>query len=973
MDNINPFSYSKFLSQQFNKLEEKENNTINHKNYSELNIRRIPRVKSALLIDAAKELKKVTLSSESFSRYMKNKNNIREYTFKTRQISPYFLKENVSGKNTKRITNKKFPNIYYKKLGISEFIKGKNKDKDNLISKRNYESESVINSIEKLDNNPVNYHNISEINNEEENNTVKEMPYGFKYKDTKIIYDKSKLGGIKSILFHKEEESSNLFGNTAFNNVTEILKDIKGKPKFKKKFEKSFFSVLFEKKEVEKNNTFKFFFEGDFLEKNSFRKITKENKEFILKNEEANNYLNELYQICKNIEKFNAKDVAREMKYNLKKYNHNEDFSFDLNIQSLCLKFINQNNINETIKIKPQKLILPFTYLIFFYLLDFETFKIFLSEILIYNEEKGEMEINQKEIKAVLIKYKKYIQFILGPYLEQKQKKEVDDQEKLKKITYNLNEYNFLKIYDWIIYINSTTDNAGTLNIQNNKNIIYKVKIILPMIKFNLITKKIKIKKHIHKNIIINLLKTGLVKWEEKILCELFLNKKFRYLMNSVMSREKMNFRPYNTKKIIIDKINYNQNLFNKHKYEFFITDAKKEHSRYLYISSYEVLLFYGRTNDKFIYRKYINIKDSLNLNKFSIYWGYMNTIVKCLQIYREERKAHLDFKILENSPDKFFNLKLNEKLSLKDIDKNNSENLKNFYNQGYMFYREEGALIDMYLINFILVEPCLIRLSLEKYKFKIPKDLQNIILKSQKSFQNISNYISEYGESILTNKGILNLNFEDFKRRVYNKNLNKGFQDRLKTFSLGIINKSNTLKGSSLSIEVGKTKTNEIKRGISSGIGSLFGNTILNISKNYNKSNTKKFGGSLIVNAEKSEDKKSLFKKETKKISIWKRLSMKKKSGDKIENVEKKDILHKRSSKRMSCFNNINMDQTKDLRDELVNENLDSYRKFQRRKSSIIKTKFIKKAEYLKSYIDKMNKIEKSSIFNNLKKDVND
>ena len=111
-------------------------------------------------------------------------------------------------------------------------------------------------------------------------------------------------------------------------------------------------------------------------------------------------------------------------------------------------------------------------------------------------------------------------------------------------------------------------------------------------------------------------------------------------------------------------------------------------------------------------------------------------------------------------------------------------------------------------------------------------------------------------------------------------------------------INKSNTLKGSSPSIEVGKTKTNEIKRGISSGIGSLFGNTILNISKNYNKSNTKKFGGSLIVNAEKSEDKKSLFKKETKKISIWKRLSMKKKSEDKIENVEKKDILHKRSSK---------------------------------------------------------------------------
>jgi hypothetical protein len=47
--------------------------------------------------------------------------------------------------------------------------------------------------------------------------------------------------------------------------------------------------------------------------------------------------------------------------------------------------------MNEEKKIKSQKLFLPFTYLLFFYLLDFETFKIFLSEILIYNEKNDEI------------------------------------------------------------------------------------------------------------------------------------------------------------------------------------------------------------------------------------------------------------------------------------------------------------------------------------------------------------------------------------------------------------------------------------------------------------------------------------------------------------------------------------------------------------------------------------------------------
>ena len=78
------------------------------------------------------------------------------------------------------------------------------------------------------------------------------------------------------------------------------------------------------------------------------------------------------------------------------------------------------------------------------------------------------------------------------------------------------------------------------------------------MIKFNLITKKVVIKKLIHKNIITKLLKNGLKKWEEKILCELFFNKKFRYIINGIFSKNYQSKHFYNKRKIYLDKIDYN-------------------------------------------------------------------------------------------------------------------------------------------------------------------------------------------------------------------------------------------------------------------------------------------------------------------------------------------------------------------------------------------------------------------------------
>ena len=969
-----PYTFSKALitNSNFNKkFHQEEEKKIYTKKDPRLTFRKMPRMKSAIIIQAEKELKKVTLSSQSYSQYMKiNKKIIRQFAFKGKKSRIYSSMGDLTGRRNQNQNNKNknLPNLTYKKSDINEFI-NERKNINHYNSERNKD-------INIIDNDSLDDINSNE---ENENNNIEEMPYGFKYKNTRIILDKDKLGPIKSAIFPDDNKINNIYDDE-FKNITNI-KEIK-KEKKKEKEKKYILKDILKKKEEEKNDKFKFFFDGDFLEKNKKLLKQKNKTEFILKYEESNNCLADLYDICKNIEKFNGKDFQRKMIYNIKNNNHTEEFDYDLTLNSLCLKFIEQNknkdkNLDGNIKEKSHKVFLPFTYLLFFYLLDFETFKVFLSEIIIYNVEKGEMEINQKEIRNILIKYKKYIQFILGPYFNPGKNKDIDNIEFYQRASYNWNEKNFLKIYDWIVHIKSGNNKGPNIqNKNNNNNIIYKVKIILPMIKFNLITKKVVIKKLIHKNIITKLLKNGLKKWEEKILCELFFNKKFRYIINGIFSKNYQSKHFYNKRKIYLDKIDYNNNILNRSKYEFFITDAKREHSQYLYISSYEILFFYGRNQEKFNIHKHMSIKDSINLNKYSLYWGYMNTIMKCLHIDKKNKKVLFDFNILEKDPAKYFQLKLKTKIGLGIMDKNHIENLNIFYNQGYMFYRKEELLVDMYFINFIIIEPCITRLNLQKYKFRVPKDLLDIITNDKNAIHDLNSYISMFSEEILSNNGILNLNFEDFKRRVDNKNLSKGMQERLKRFSLGLINKSNTIKVPSSAMnentDIKKTNSN-FKRGVSSGgMGSLFGNSLLNIVENYKKSETKKFGGSLFVNNNNKIDETKTMenKKAPKKLSIWNKVkSLKKHEKDEIQEIkeikEPKEIQEKKLNRQISFFNPVNInvienDSENNTEDKKIKEEKEKEKekkKKYKKMNTKMKSKFIEKGEYFKQYMDDVKK----------------
>ena len=975
MKEKNPYIFSSVLltNRPLNNklLQGEEENKFYIKKGEPLTFRKIPRLKSAIIIQAEKELKRVTLSSQSFSNYMKkNKSIIREFAFNSRKKRTYSAISNLVRKRnqSQKIINKNLPNLISKK-STTELSKDWSKKLNHFNNEKNMEININVRDNDSLGD--------TDSNEENENNNIKEMPYGFKYKDTRIILDKDKIGPIKSAIF--PDDDNNDINNVKINYITS-RKEIK---KEKQKNHRSKNSL--KKKEEEKNKTFNFFFDGEFLQKNK-KVLKKKNKtEFVLKYEEANDYLSELYDIFIGTNVFNGKDFSRQMKYNIKNNNHTHEYAYELNLNSLCLKFIEQNknkNLDENTKKNSHKVYLPFTYLLFFYLLDFETFKIFLSEILIYNGKKSQMEINQNKILDIIKKYKKYVKDNLDPYFK-KGKKDTESFEFYQKASYNWNERNFLKIYDWIVNINSDNDNKYISNNQDkNKKIIYKVKIILPRIKFNLITKKIVIKKLIHKNIIISLLKQGLNKWEKKILCELFFNKKFRYIINSIFSKKYENSHSYKKRKIYIDKFDYNINILNAHKYEFFITDAKREFSRYLYISSYEILFFYGRNKDKFNINRFMSIKDSINLNKYSIYWGYINTIMKFLHIDYKEKKVIFDFKILEKDPKEFFQLKLKTKVGLGVIDKNNSENLKSFYNNGYIKYREEKLLVDMYFINFILVEPCISNYILQKYKFRIPKELLDIITEKKNSFNNLNFHISDFSEKIISSKEILNINYNDIKHQVDGKNLSKGVKERLSRFTLGLIDKSNALRIPSSFMNADndiKKTTSNFKRGVSTvgGTRSLFVNSLLGRAENYKKSETKKFGGSLFFN-NKNEEKKTMDYKNgrAKQLSYWKRLNSQEKPEENSEMKEIKEIQEKKYNRQISFFNpvkkdvidndynnynNNDFDSDKDsIKDEEIEDEKEKekerLRKFKKMNKNM-KSKFIQRGEYFKKYIDDKKK----------------
>ena len=705
---------------------------------------KIYRSKSDSLFYIGKKFKKMALSNRSYHNYMnKYKKLTEKFSFKKPNISVYPIRKNP------------------------KFLPIKNYEIDN--NDKNKKNNKIRNdSIKSDDSN--NYFNFSKINfenvtnkdkNNNDDNTIKEKPYGFKFKDTRIIYDKSKLS-VKSTIFRNSNSQLNLT-NLPNQNF------------------KAYINFHNNKKEKIKNKIFKYFCDGDFLQnqngihspssKFSIRDNSnnKENNmlNYIIKDNDVNTNFQSLFDMIKNIKGINDYCANKTINYNIKNYYNNEDYSFQIDIESLCLKFINQdedNKDNMNLNKNSQKLYLPFIYLPIFYLLDYTSFKIFLSEIIYYNKENYSMEINKNDINSILDKYKNLIVINTN-------NKDSNKNIKLEKITYYCKEKHYSNIYDWIIFLNnlkeSNKENSdeddynekknNDIKFKHKKNIRFKVKIIFPIVKFHIINKRLKIKKYLNKNLIIKLLKDDFVKWEKDVLSELFMNKKFRNILNSSLSSNSSIFSfSLLTKKIFIDRSDHNDNLISKNKYEFFITDTFKNFSHYLLFSPYTIYILLG--NERKIFSNInLNMKDSINLNKYSKYWGYMNTLNKCMKVDKNTLKAYLDLNILEKDPQNFFNLKKAEKIM---------ENIFDFDNKGFIKYKNNYD-IEITLLNYSLVEIQINKTKLDKRFYKIPKGLLNILLSEKiKKDTNLNSYISEYSEKIIYNNKMLNFKKEEMEMR---------------------------------------------------------------------------------------------------------------------------------------------------------------------------------------------------------------
>ena len=79
---------------------------------------------------------------------------------------------------------------------------------------------------------------------------------------------------------------------------------------------------------------------------------------------------------------YNLKNFHRNMSFNGRTAIKNKIMEFDLSIYSLCLKFFPLGNNNK--EKESQKLYFPFILMPLFYLLDFTSFKVLLSEIITF-------------------------------------------------------------------------------------------------------------------------------------------------------------------------------------------------------------------------------------------------------------------------------------------------------------------------------------------------------------------------------------------------------------------------------------------------------------------------------------------------------------------------------------------------------------------------------------------------------------
>jgi len=434
---------------------------------------------------------------------------------------------------------------------------------------------------------------------------IETKPYGFKYGNTKIRIDRARCKSANPHTINPKD-----FQNLCETNIfeSELLKQI-GLQKID-----MYNSV------DEKNKNFKFF----------------------------NNYL-EKFEITDDL--FNYNNSYKIITFHARTSIIKENIDFKLEVYSMCFKFYLLGN-----KEKPQRLYFPFQLMPLFYLLDYQIFKVFLSEIIYYNTNNNSFDFIPNNL--LLKKIKKYYKFISHTIK--------NNSKYLNYISYNRNELSFYLIYDWVVSNNKE---------HNYKS--YKVKICLPKIKFYIDTYRITIIKHLNKHVIANLIIDNFKSWEKFILFDLFSNKKFKSITNLVMLNKQ---RIIASKKILLNK-DPNKFPTNNKKLEFYLTEKGDNFSNFYIFEPYIILVLCGEKKKR--YQKInLSLIESKNLIKFKQYWGIINTLLKCMFIDNIKNEIFFRLDLLENINNDLYKIIIQE----------NSKNSNTLNNSQKLFIRKNSS-----------------------------------------------------------------------------------------------------------------------------------------------------------------------------------------------------------------------------------------------------------------------------------------
>ena len=519
------------------------------------------------------------------------------------------------------------------------------------------------------------------------------------------------------------------------------------------------------------NEIFKYFLDGIFLtdpEKLKYLNINeKKMHQHPLDNDDFNFYSKYLENIYKNENFTDAKKKEYEMSF----FNKLVKLNFILELTSVCFYFeeIDINNINKTDNNKYnqdnnydkynieysknekeqnkniQKLYLPFKYIPLIFLLSYSSFKVLISEVIIFDDNKNKFNFTDSEIMENVIK--KYSDFCRNKIKMHNIEK---NESVLKDIIYNENEFHYNYVFYWIIYDRRE---------EKIKKKIFKFKIIFPLISLKIDNYEIKFNKFINKSIIFELIKNNFISWDRYLLYNLFMDKKLRKSLTNILKKER-NFLLSKFSEKYVGPI-INNTIAKKNNFDFFLTELSEDlnYNYYYFFAPYKATIISTTRNKSNIHDLVcLKLRDTTKIYKLAKHFGLTGILSKCIFYNKLTNKYYFEFKVLQDiTQDIILMYKKNEKemcILNKKCDK---------------VYKINGKEIHLVIRECLLCQKEInIFNYIELKYYKLPYNLLLYVLDEEINENKTISILFNQSDIIINSKEI-----KEYKEFIYKKDVN--------------------------------------------------------------------------------------------------------------------------------------------------------------------------------------------------------